>query len=92
MPVRKIDFETALRDPRAVFDTPEQVLADPRLDRQGKVSILRSWRDNVERPEGRKAAAPEDLLSRVDSALEALKEQPAGRDRHARRIKRRRRS
>jgi hypothetical protein len=78
MPVRKIDFETALRDPRAVFDTPEQVLADPRLDRQGKVSILQSWRHNFIQPDGREAAAAENLMSRVDSALEALKEQPAG--------------
>ena len=82
MPVRKTDFETARRDPRSVYDTPEQVLADPRLDRQGKYSILKAWKEDAEqllRAESEAMTGGEEhMLRRVDLALRALERQQNG--------------
>jgi hypothetical protein len=76
MPIRKNDFERALRDPKSVYDTPEQVLADPRLDRQGKRSILETWKQDAEallRAEGEAMTHGEpNMLRRVDLALRTL--------------------
>ncbi len=76
MPIRKNDFERALRDPKAVYDTPEQVLADPRLDREGKRSILETWKQDAEallRAEGEAMTSGEpNMLRRVDLALRTL--------------------
>ena len=38
-----IDFEAALTDPASVYDDPEQVLTDVRLDYESKRAILKSW-------------------------------------------------
>lgn len=39
----KIDLEAALRDPSAVFDSPEAVAAHSALSREQKIEILRLW-------------------------------------------------
>jgi hypothetical protein len=76
MPISKNDFKQALRDPRSVYETPEQVLADPRLDRQGKRSILETWQQRVggrPRADAEPACgADANLMRRVDSALRTL--------------------
>jgi len=76
MPVRKTDFERALRDPRSAYDTPEQVLADPRLDRHGKKAILRTWEQDAKQlltAEGEAMSGGEpNMLRRVELALNRL--------------------
>ena len=76
MPVRKSDYEKALRDPKSVYSTPEQVLADPRLDRYGKRAILKTWQQDAEqllRAEDEGMAGGEgNMLRRVQRALDRL--------------------
>jgi hypothetical protein len=84
MPIRKIDFKQALKDPRSVYETPEQVLADPRLDRQGKRSILETWKQRVDGVcTGKESAATAEpnLVRRVDHALRTLEDRRDGRRR-----------
>jgi len=38
-----IDLEAAMRDPAAVFASPEAVAAHPGLTREQKIEILRLW-------------------------------------------------
>jgi CBS domain-containing protein len=38
-----IDFQRALASPSSVFESPEAVLVDPRLDTEAKRAILSSW-------------------------------------------------
>lgn len=81
MTPRKIDFRAALDDPGALFDAPEQVLADPRLDREGKRAILRSWQRQADVPTAAAAPSaargPASLSERLAAALAALSEPPA---------------
>ena len=76
MPVRKSDYDKALRDPKSVYSTPEQVLADPRLDRYGKRAILKTWQQDAEqllRAEDEGMAGGEgNMLRRVQRALDRL--------------------
>jgi hypothetical protein len=76
MPVRKSDYESALRDPKSVYETPEQVLVDPRLDRYGKREILKTWRQDAElllkaEDEAMSGGEP-NMLRRVELALDRL--------------------
>jgi len=70
------DFEKARQDPKSVYDTPEQVLADPRLDRQGKREILTNWRQDAElllKAEDEAMTGGEsNMLRRVKLALDRL--------------------
>jgi len=76
MPIRKSDYDQALRDPKSVYDTPEQVLADPRLDRQGKRAILRTWeqdaRQLLQAEEEAMTGGEPNMLRRVELALNRL--------------------
>jgi hypothetical protein len=76
MPVRKNDFDKALRDPKSVYRTPEQVLTDPRLDRQGKRAILKMWEQDAQlllkaEDEAMTGGEP-NMLRRVELALSRL--------------------
>jgi hypothetical protein len=76
MPVRKSDYEKALRDPKSVYKTPEQVLADPRLDRYGKRAILKTWKQDAQlllkaEDEAMTGGEP-NMLRRVELALDRL--------------------
>jgi len=42
-----IDFDAALRNPPAVFSSPEEVLAHPELSIQQKIDILKQWECDV---------------------------------------------
>jgi hypothetical protein len=78
MAQQDLDYHKALQDPRAAFGWPERVLADPRLDREGKRAILKNW----EQDERELAIAEEkgmgggerNMLQRVRRALEAVSE------------------
>lgn len=75
------DFRRALKDPKAEFGTPERVLADPRLDREGKRTILKSWEQDerqmaVAEEEGM-AGGERDMLRRVLRALDAVSNKTA---------------
>jgi hypothetical protein len=76
MPVRKSDYQKALRDPKSVYATPEQVLADPRLDRYGKKAILRTWQEDAEQlqraEEEGMMGGERSMLTRVQNALDRL--------------------
>lgn len=76
MPVKKSDFEKARRDPKSVYGSPEQVLADPRLDRQGKRQILETWEQDAQlllkaEDEAMTGGEP-NMLRRVELALDRL--------------------
>ena len=76
MPIRKSDYEQALRDPKSVYKTPEQVLADPRLDRHGKQAILKTWQQDAKlllkaEDEAMTGGEP-NMLHRVELALSRL--------------------
>ena len=76
MAIRKSDYDQALRDPKSVYDTPEQVLADPRLDRQGKRAILRTWEQDARQllraEEEAMTGGEPNMLRRVELALNRL--------------------
>lgn len=72
----KFDIKKAVLSPKDTFGAPERVLADPRLDREGKRTILQSW----EQDERELAVAEEEgmmggersMLQRVLLALRAV--------------------
>lgn len=73
---RNYNIEQALVDPKRVFESPENVLSDPRLDRRAKLEILQRWRDDAvalsaAENEGMEGNAP-SLLQRVQQAIEHL--------------------
>ena len=83
MAEKHLDFRRALADPRSEFGAPERLLADPRLDREGKRAILRIW----EQDERELAVAEEEgmsggersMLRRVILALDAIADRGADR-------------
>jgi len=80
---RHLDFRRALADPRAEFGVPERLLSDPRLDREGKRAILRSWKHDerelaVAEEEGM-AGGESSMLHRVVKALDSLSGSPGGK-------------
>ncbi|MCZ7566541.1 MAG: universal stress protein [Burkholderiales bacterium] len=76
MTATPVDLEQALRDPAAVFATPEDVAAHPGLTREQKIEILRLWEyDAAEAEVATEEGMPGgdgDLLRRVLLALEGL--------------------
>ena len=76
MIARAVDLEAALRDPAAVFATPEEVATHPALTPEQKVEILRLWEyDTAEAEVATEEGMPggdDGLLRRILLALEAL--------------------
>lgn len=75
-----IDIEQALLDPSAVFDAPEDVVADDRIQKEQKIEILRRWGYDaleleVAEEENMTGGEP-DMLDRVLKALESLGVEP----------------
>ncbi len=73
---KEIDYDKALLDPTAVFETPEEVLRHGDLSKEQKVEILRRWEYDasevaVAEEEGMQADRPL-MLHRVVQALEEL--------------------
>lgn len=72
----RIDYDKALLNPAAVFETPEAVLQQAGLSKEQKIEILRRWEydaseDSVAEEEGMQAERPL-MLRRVMLALEQL--------------------
>lgn len=72
----RLDIRRALSNPKENFGTPERVLADPRLDREGKRAILKSWEQDarelaVAEEEGM-TGGERSMLQRVSRALNSL--------------------
>jgi CBS domain-containing protein len=73
---KEFDYRAAIDDPKGVFGEPEKVLADPRLDREGKRAILARWEQDarelaVAEEEGM-AGGERDMLAKVQRALRAV--------------------
>jgi CBS domain-containing protein len=73
---KHLDFRKALTNPRAEFGNPERLLADPRLDREGKRAILRSWQQDERELEVAEEEGMGDgersMLHRVAAALDSI--------------------
>lgn len=73
-----IDLEAALRDPAAVFDSPEAVAAHRALSREQKIEILLLWEyDASEAEVATEEGMPggddgDELLRRIILALDGL--------------------
>lgn len=76
MIARALDLEAALQDPASVFGAPEEVAAHPRLTRDQKIEILRSWEyDAGEAEVATEEGMPgghDDLLRRILLVLDRL--------------------
>lgn len=73
---KHLDFRKALANPRSEFGNPERLLADPRLDREGKRAILRTWQQDereldVAEKEGM-GDGERSMLRRVVAALDSI--------------------
>ena len=72
----KIDLEAALRDPTACFREPQEVIDDPQLSRDDKLTILRRWQHDALRlstSEGEgMMGGEENMLRRVELAIQAV--------------------
>lgn len=70
-----VDLEQALRDPKAFFAEPKDVVAHPQLSREDKLAVLRQWEQDAIRlsaseSEGM-AGGEENMLGRVERAIQA---------------------
>jgi hypothetical protein len=76
MSAKSVNLEHALRDPAAVFATPEEVAAHAGLTREQKIEILRLWEyDAAEAEVATEEGMPGgngDLLRRIVLALDGL--------------------
>jgi len=75
-----IDFETALRDPTAIFSEPNDIVTHPQLSREMKLSLLRQWEQtarslSVAEAEGM-GGGEESKLGRVELAIALVEKQP----------------
>lgn len=79
-------YDVAVRDPPSVYDTPEQVLADPRLDVEGRRAILRSWERKTQAGQGFPAETPKAkqraFHERIRKSLEKLEHGEDNRFQH----------
>ncbi len=76
-PTINLNLEKARLDPGAVFETPDDLLEHPELDRSQKIELLRRWEYDakeleVAEEEGMADGEP-SLLDSVLQALHALK-------------------
>lgn len=76
MKPEKLDIRQAMRSPKDTFGTPERVLADPRLDREGKRAILKSWEQDARKipvaEEDGMVGGERTMLERVLRALRTV--------------------
>jgi len=74
-----MDFDTAMKNPGTVFDTPETLCKSTKLTPQQKHALLLQWKDQLQQlqaadEEGMQKSGPAagstaELLGRVTSAL-----------------------
>jgi hypothetical protein len=74
--VKPVNMKTAILDPAAVFNEPEEIVEHPELSTDQKLQLLRQWeRDalNLSVAEGEgMAGGEESRLRRVRHAIDAL--------------------
>jgi hypothetical protein len=74
--VSKVDLDKIMRDPRAYFSEPQDVVAHPKLSREQKLGILRQWEQDALRLSASEAegmgGGEESMLGRVESAIQAV--------------------
>lgn len=72
----KIDIKQAINNPKTFFGTPQNVLDDPRLDRESKIAILKSWerdaRELAVAEEEGMTGGEESMLQRVMRAIDKI--------------------
>jgi len=71
-----MDFEKALQNPEAQFNTPKEILDEPSLTRAQKIEILRQWeydaRELEVAEEENMAGGPPSLLGEILHLLKRL--------------------
>lgn len=71
-----MDLDKAMLDPTSVFGTPEDVVRQPNLSREEKISVLKRWeydaRELQVADEENMGGGPPDLLDRVLGVLREL--------------------
>ena len=76
------DLESAVLDPAGTFATPADVIADPRLDRESKLRLLRQWERDARAlevaEEENMGGGEVSMLGRVRTALDALGDEGSG--------------
>ena len=76
-----IDFQKALRDPSAVFQSPHDVVQRVELSREKKIEVLRRWEfDALELQVAEEENMPSTQESALDEVLAALRELGANPD------------
>lgn len=73
--ISKIDVEEALRDPKAFFTEPQDVVAHSQLSREHKLAILRGWEQDALRLSASESegmgGGEESMIGRVERAIQA---------------------
>jgi hypothetical protein len=71
----EVDIEEALRNPKAFFSEPQDVVAHPQLSRERKLAILRRWEQDALRLSASESegmgGGEESMLGRVERAIQA---------------------
>ena len=70
--ISETDLDEVMRDPRAFFPEPRDVVAHPQLSRKHKLAILRQWEQDAIRLSTSEAegmgGGEESMLARVESS------------------------
>jgi hypothetical protein len=74
--ISETDLDKIMRDPRAFFSQPRDVVAHPQLSREQKLAILREWEQDALRLSASESegmgGGEENMLGRVESAIQAV--------------------
>jgi hypothetical protein len=74
----QVDIEAVQQDPKAFFAEPQDVVDDPHLSREQKLTILRRWEQDALRLSASESegfgGGEESMLGRVESALQKVRE------------------
>ena len=69
-------IKQALGQPAQVFGSPENVVSDPRLDRQAKLQVLKKWLEDARADEKGKTDRMDSngpsMLQRVEKSISRL--------------------
>ena len=74
--ISETDLDKIMRDPRAFFSEPRDVVAHPQLSREQKLAILREWEQDALRLSASESegmgGGEESMLGRVESAIQTV--------------------
>jgi hypothetical protein len=72
----QLDVAEVLRDPKAFFSEPQDVVVHPHLSREDKLAILRRWEADALRLSASESegmgGGEESMLGRVETAIGAI--------------------